>query len=149
MNIRLILLIVNITLFFAACEKENETKISSHNSNESHNTSQNCMNCHKSGGKGEGWFNVAGSVYKTDLISIYPNADVKLSSEPQGAGTIFNTIEVDRNGNFYTTESVNFDGGLYVSVIGTNGEEVFMDSKITHGKCNSCHGSSTEKIWIE
>lgn len=149
MNIRSIFLMVIITLFFVACEKENETKISSHNSNESHKTGQNCMNCHKSGGEGEGWFVVAGSVYKNDLVNIYSNADIKLSTEPQGAGAVFKTIEVDQSGNFYTTELVNFDGGLYVSVIGTNGEEVFMDSKITHGKCNSCHGSSTEKIWIE
>ena len=49
-----------------SCEKEkgaSVTNISAAGKTESHNMGQNCMNCHKSGGEGEGWFNAAGTVY--------------------------------------------------------------------------------------
>ncbi len=138
-------------ILFTACEKENEneTKISRNNSTESHNLGQNCMNCHESGGDGEGWFTIAGSLYNKSATRGYPNGSVKFTTLPGGDGTIVKTLEIDSKGNFYTTETINFGSGLYVGVFGTNGEQKFMASKVTNGTCNSCHGSSTDKIWIE
>jgi hypothetical protein len=142
-----------IALFFlASCDKEtegNETKMSSNFSEESHNTGENCMTCHLSGGPGEGWFTVAGSVYKSDLIDNYPNGTINLTTAANGGGTVVKTIEVDAFGNFYTTEDISFGNGLYVAVYGTNGEQKYMPSPITNGKCNACHGNTNDNIYIE
>lgn len=136
---------------FSACEKEggNETVISRNNTDESHKLGQNCMNCHVQGGDGEGWFTLAGSVYDNTQTNGYPNGNVKLYTEPNGSGTTVKTVEIDREGNFFTTETIDFGTGLYVGVFGTNGEQQFMVSKITNGSCNSCHGGSAGKIRIE
>lgn len=134
---------------FAACEKENETLISKNNADESHNMGQDCLICHVQGGDGEGWFRVAGTLYNNSQTSTYPNGNVKLTTEPNGSGALVKTIEIDSKGNFYTTETVDFGTGLYVGVFGTSGEQKFMTSKISTGACNSCHGTTTEKIWIE
>lgn len=141
---------LGITMIFASsCEKENdgtETKISSHGSTESHNAGQNCMTCHKSGGEGEGWFNLAGTVYQNSLTSIYPNATVRLYTGPDGTGTLKYTMQVDNYGNFYTTENIDFSTDLYPSVTG-NSTPKYMNSKITTGQCSSCHGASEDKLW--
>ncbi|MFN5416757.1 MAG: hypothetical protein ACK5B9_06835 [Flavobacteriia bacterium] len=140
-----VLIILGILTF--SCEKEgNETKISTHNSDDSHNNGNNCMNCHKSGGEGEGWFNVAGSVYDANLNVSYPNSTVKLYTSPNGGGSLKYTFEVDGLGNFYTTDKIDFGSGLYPAVTGNNGTK-YMSSAITSGQCNSCHNVSTDKIW--
>ena len=58
-SVRIFLAVAVMAMFaIHSCEKnenENETKISSYNSTESHKEGQNCMTCHKSGGSGEGW----------------------------------------------------------------------------------------------
>jgi hypothetical protein len=127
---------------------ENEVKISSFNDDDSHKNGQNCMSCHTSGGKGEGWFNVAGSVYDSSKQNPYPNAVVKLFSEPNESGSLIKLIEVDGNGNFYTTESINFGNGLYVSVTDKNGNSKVMNAPISTGQCNSCHGVNFDNIWV-
>lgn len=151
MKISYLILALFTFILLSACEKENEneTKISWNNTDESHNSGQNCMSCHISGGGGEGWFTVAGSLYDKTQINAYPNGSVKITTEPNGAGTLVKTIENDSKGNFFTTESIDFGSGLYVGVYGTSGKQKFMSSKITNGSCNSCHGNSTDKIWIE
>ena len=151
-------LLLVITLFaftltvnlFKSCEKENEneTKISTFNSDESHNSGQNCMDCHVSGESGEGWFTIAGTVYDSTLNSIYPNALVELYTGPNSTGTLITTIQVDALGNFYTTESVDLKEGLYPTVVG-NVESTYMAGAITSGQCNQCHGVSTDKIWTK
>ncbi len=138
-------------IFFVACEKEgseNETKISRNFLSESHNAGENCMDCHISNGGGEGWFTVAGTIYENSSGNTYPNAVVKLTSQSQGGGEVVKNIEVDNKGNFYTTEAVSFGEGLYVTVISTDGKETYMGPKITHGRCNECHGNSIGKIGI-
>lgn len=122
-----------------------ETKMSSYSSSESHNMGKNCMGCHVSGGQGEGWFTVGGTVYKNNSNSTYPGATLKLYSGPNGSGNLVATIPVDKLGNFYTTQSINFGSGLYPVVIGNNGQRE-MDSPISSGQCNKCHGNSTGKI---
>lgn len=135
---------------FASCgkNKNNETKISAYNDTESHNMGQNCMSCHLQGGSGEGWFNVAATVYDSLQISPYPNTTVKLYTGPNGTGTLKYTIEVDGNGNFYTTEDVDFSTGLY-PVVASNSGTNYMSTPIYMGNCVSCHGSSTSKIWAQ
>jgi len=149
LNFSSILLLV---VFLFACEKENEgneTKISSYGSSESHNNGENCMNCHKSGSDGEGWFTTAGSIYNSSFTAPYMNGTVNLTTEPQNGGITKATIEVDKKGNFYTTTPIDFAGGLYVSITGTTGTTKYMMSKITTGQCYSCHGNSTDDIWAE
>ena len=135
-----------------SCEKEdeyeNESKISYYNGTESHNMGQNCMNCHKQGGQGEGWFTAAGTVYDSALANVYPNATVKLYTGPNGSGQLKYTLEVDALGNFYTTNAIEFTGGLYPAVSGATSTR-FMSAAITSGPCNSCHGNSTNKIWTK
>lgn len=150
MKLKIVLGIAFIAASFVAtqsCNKEgNETNISSTGENKSHNMGQNCMNCHKSGGEGEGWFNVAGTVYNSGLSSTYPNTIVKLYTGPNATGTLKYTINGDAKGNFFTTETIDFGSGLYPVVQGTS-TATHMGSAITIGQCNSCHGVSTDKIW--
>jgi hypothetical protein len=131
-----------------SCEKENETKISKYNSDDSHNAGLNCMTCHTKGGEGEGWFEVAGTVYESNRTTTYPNATVRFYTGPNGTGDLKYTIQVDGLGNFYTTEGISFGGGLYVSVEGDQ-QVKHMPSAVTTGACNSCHGGQTGKIWTE
>jgi hypothetical protein len=79
-----------LVLVTVSCEKEegeNETKISSYQSDESHHAGENCMNCHRSGGSGEGWFTIAGTVYGGDRTTPYPQATVLLYTGSEGTGT--------------------------------------------------------------
>ena len=153
MKSREMIIVVGLTVIAGlySCEKEsgeNETKISSYNSSESHNTGENCMDCHKSGKSGEGWFTVAGTVYQEDKSTAYPNATVKLYTGANETGSLKATLEVDKKGNFYTTENIDFSNGLYVSVEGSATTK-HMDSSISTGKCNSCHGQNTGVIWTK
>ena len=106
---------------------------SGYNDNESHNAGQNCMSCHNSGGKGEGTFTVAGTVYNASGKAVSPNATVKLDTGPNGTGSLVKTIEVDGKGNFYTTNSIDYGTGLYVTVTGSSGNISKMNSSITSG----------------
>ena len=139
------------SLLFTACEKEegeNETRISTYLSDESHHNGDNCMNCHHNGGSGEGWFTLAGSVYHEDLSTPYPNATIRLYTGQMGTGNLVATVEVDQKGNFYTTEHIDFGNGLYVMA---EGETVSrsMGTLLTSGQCNQCHGESTDRIWVK
>lgn len=144
--------ILAFILIMSSCKKDqsdhNETMISSYDDNESHNNGENCMICHVQGGSGEGWFTVAGSIYASVGETPYANATVKLYSEANGEGTLIKTIKADGKGNFYTTESIDFTDGLYTGVTSVNGTEVFMNSSLSSGKCNSCHGNSADLIRV-
>ncbi len=144
----LLMTVLTIVVLISACEKngENERKISHYNNTESHETGMNCMNCHRSGGEGEGWFNVGGTVYNEQMNAVFPNATIRLYTGENGTGQLKGTIEVDGKGNFYTTESIDFSGGLFPSVEGQNSTK-YMTTAIGAGACNSCHGVSTDKLW--
>lgn len=129
-----------------ACKKTSETNISSHNANKSHNMGQNCMNCHKKGGEGEGWFYVAGTVYDSTKTRTYSNTTVKLYTGANGTGTLKYTIDGDQLGNFFTTNAIDFGTGLYPAVQGAN-VIIYMPTATTNGQCNSCHGVTTDKLW--
>jgi len=51
-------------------------------------------------------------------------------------------IPIDKSGNFYTTESVDFVG-KYPAIITKNGDTISMSGSIESGSCNTCH--STKK----
>jgi hypothetical protein len=104
------------------------------------------MNCHKSGGKGEGWFNVAGTVYDSAGTQTLSNVTVKMYTGPNGTGTLKYTVEGDNLGNFFTTNGIDFGAGLYPAVQGTATTH-YMATAITQGQCNSCHGVSTARLW--
>ncbi len=150
-NTAIVLLLVSSLslIVVTSCNKENETKISSHNSNESHKAGENCLSCHRSGGEGEGHFIVAGTVYDSLGTTIKPNGTIRLYSQPNGGGSLLSTIEVDAKGNFYTTESVDLSNGIYSSATGTSGSAHFMTDINTNGACNSCHGVTQSPIWVD
>lgn len=134
-----------------SCEKEkgaSVTNISAAGKTKSHNMGQNCMNCHKSGGEGEGWFNAAGTVYNEAGTATLKSGTVELYTGPNSTGNLRGTIIVDGLGNFYTTEAINFSGGLYPSVKGSTIKQ-HMSTNISNGQCNSCHGVSTNKLWTK
>jgi hypothetical protein len=108
----------------------------------SHNTGRNCLSCHSS-------FKLAGSVYNKALTSAYAGAKVKITSQANGAGTVLAALTSDNNGNFYTSSSLSFVSGVFISIEGSSGTVKYMESSVTSGACNSCHGSSITKAWIE
>jgi hypothetical protein len=144
-----ITVIIFILVAIHSCEDdehENETVISSYGSDESHRAGENCMTCHRSGGSGEGWFTVAGTVYDETKTSTFANATVRFYTGPDGTGDLEARVEVDQLGNFYTTEAIDFGSGLYVLVEGNELTNP-MISKVNDGQCNSCHGADTDRIW--
>jgi len=99
------------------------------------------MSCHQ--------LTAAGSVYNKALIAAFQGATIELTTQPNGAGTVIGTFTTNKSGSFYTSSSINFGTGVYVSVTGNSGTVKHMVSAITSGACNACHGSSTSKIWTE
>ncbi len=151
-NIFKIVLFASVLIISQACgenenEGKNEIKISSFNSTESHNMGQNCMECHIAGGDGEGWFTAAGTVYDSTRQSTYPNALIELYSGPNRTGSLISTIQGDAFGNFYTTENIDLGSGLYTVVTGIDNKH--MNSSLTSGACNLCHGTTTDRIWTK
>jgi hypothetical protein len=129
--------LISILLLAVSCEKENENA-----GNGSHNAGRNCLSCHTN-------FKLAGSVYGKSLSSAYSGATINVTSQASGAGTVLATLTSDNSGNFYTGSTINFGTGVFVSVKGTSGTVKNMGAAITSGACNSCHGSSTSKMWAE
>ncbi len=127
-----------------------EVKISSYNSNESHNAGQDCLSCHQAG-KNEYVFQIAGTVYKKDKQTPAPGATVYLYDSLNGQGTQIMRIEVDKKGNFYTTQSPSKAlSMLHPKVVGAQGSTHYMSSTLTSGSCNSCHnGTTTDRIWVD
>ncbi len=153
-NLIFISFILALGIIIPSCEienedEENETKISRNFDDESHNFGKNCMNCHVSGGEGEGRFSLAGSIYQADLSSKAPNGVMKFYSKPNGEGKLLKTVEVDAKANFYTTSNMDFSQDVYPVAVGKSGKMKFMSTPITNGSCTSCHGNTTEKLWID
>jgi len=127
-----------------SCENEGDD----HEGGPNHNVGNDCLVCHKAGGGGEGVFTAGGTVYKFGTTIGATDATIKLYSNAEGTGTPIASMTSAVGGNFYTKSSINFGSGLYVKVTSANGTSSMM-SPITTGACNSCHGSSTEKITVE
>jgi len=123
--------------------------ISANNSSKSHNMGQNCMNCHTSGGQGKGCFQTAGTVYDTKGTTTMSNGVITLYTGVNASGTLRGTIYVDAKGNFHTTESIDFSGGLYPTITGASGDIQHMPDPTTTGACNSCHGAKEKPVWVK
>ena len=109
----------------------------------------NCFNCHSGTGTGNGCFALAGTVYIDSLgTQTLSNATIKLYSQPDGAGQLLKTIEVDEMGNFYDGSEEGLVGSYYPVVVSSNGSIRKMLEPISKGDCNRCHGVSTNKIWV-
>jgi hypothetical protein len=126
-------------IWAVSCEKESGDE---GEGGGSHNTGKNCLSCHSN-------FKLAGSVYNKSLSSGLSGAKIKVSTQANGAGTVLATLTSDSNGNFHTGSSINFGTGVFVTVEGSSGTVKNMSSSITSGACNSCHGTSTSKMWAE
>jgi len=156
LNLIAVLLLFVFALATQSCQKNTElsggegdnTNEGSFNGGTSHNMGKNCMNCHKSGGQGEGIFTVAGTVYDAQKTNTFSNATVKLFTGTNGTGTLKYTFQADTRGNFYTTGNVTFGSGLFPAVQGKSSTN-YMSSAITTGQCNSCHGASQDRIWAQ
>ena len=127
----------------AACERfqrpDNEQSASTWGDDESHYFGNNCMDCHYTEGRGEGWFTVAGSASGSNH-----GATVEITSGPQGTGDLIRSVEIDALGNFYTTQSTDFKEGVYVGLRSPNGNIEYMDGYILNGQCNLCHGTEID-----
>jgi cytochrome c553 len=128
-----------------ACHEDN---ISAAGADDSHNMGQNCMQCHQAKGEGEGCFIAAGTVYGMDMISPVSSGKVDFYTGPNETGTLKQTIMIDSKGNFYSTAKFSPEG-LYPVVTGPTGNKKMMGSSLSTGACNSCHGSSTDKLWVD
>lgn len=147
-----LLLTAGAAIFFHSCKHVNgDCKSmegdSSGDGEESHNMGKNCLQCHRSGGEGEGCFTLGGTVYDSLQNNVKTGGTMKLYTGPNGTGNMVLSLPVDDMGNFYTGKSINFIGGLYPAVTNKNGVTKYMSSSIPVGSCNNCHGVSTAKIW--
>jgi hypothetical protein len=147
-----IILITNIVLITTSCKKDNGnvTNISKYGLTDSHNMGRNCIDCHKSGGSGQGWFNVAGTAYDSNGLIANPNGTINLFSGANGTGNILLTVQVDGKGNFYTTEAIDFgSNNIFPSITGHTGNTKYMLTKAPTGACNSCHDATTyPRVWV-
>ena len=128
-----------------ACHEDN---ISAAGSDDSHNKGQNCMQCHQAKGEGEGCFIAAGTVYGMDMMTTVSSGKVDFYTGPNETGTLKQTIMIDSKGNFYTTADFS-PVGLYPVITGPTGNKKMMGSSLSTGACNSCHGSSTDNLWVD
>ncbi len=149
-------LVVFVFFLFISCDRkgnekgENISITSSFSYNSSHNMGQDCFSCHKSGGQASEYaFQIAGTVYDSSRTNIYPNAVVKFYTGPNATGNLVLTLEVDKLGNFFTTNAVDWGQGLYPSVEGKGGV-MHMPQATSQGSCNSCHnGNTNPRIWAK
>ena len=72
---------------------------------------------------------------------------VEIDAGSNGGGSLVASIEVNKNGIFYTNQSINIAAGLYPAIVGETGIVHYMPMAATYGGCNSCHGITAERIW--
>jgi len=126
------------TFLFVSCENEDDDL----GGGSSHNVGKNCLSCHSN-------FKLAGSVFDKSLSEGLAGVKIQITTQANGLGTVLATLSSDNSGNFYTRSTIDFGTGLFVSVEGASGIVNYMNSSITSGACNSCHGSTTSKLWAE
>lgn len=148
-KIKIILSISLLSISLLSCEREGsgkceETNIST-KTRASHNSGKTCTKCHTLGEDGNGCFTIAGTAYKkdkstplTDAVMVLFNRDANDWTKITGE---VKRIPIDKSGNFYTTESVDFVG-KYPSIITKSGDTISMSSSLSStGSCNSCHSN--------
>lgn len=144
----------------------NVENVSRHGDRRSHTRSKNCLTCHQENGPGRGIFTIAGSL-SDEVLRPYPNAILRLflSAQAPGGGPVefggpvelselAMELELDANGNFYTTEALpeGFpDAPLYPQFFSEDDRPLYkadgalhaiMGGGATVGGCNFCHGEN-------
>lgn len=154
-RIPLLAALVSALVVVASCggvdddTRPNEPNVSTNNSKRSHNAGQYCISCHRNGGDGKGWFTVAGTVYQSNEIDVAPNGIIELRTQPMGGGELLHEIEVDALGNFYTTEEIDFEPGLFPVAISAGGRTRFKSLETYEGECSSCHGVTEPRLVVD
>ena len=155
-NILIFLIVLLQLLLSVGCgsneddDDDGGSKISLHNTNDSHNSGQACLNCHNAGGSNQYQFRLAGTVYNLTETAVYPNTTIFLYTSANAAGSLVATVEVDARGNFYTTQSIDWgNSGLY-PVVESNQGTRFMSTPTSSGNCNGCHnGNNVSRIYVD
>lgn len=142
-----------VLLLWSGCSRNNPTPPSTavysvNGGTTSHNNGQVCLTCHRTGGTGKYNFIIAGSVFKQDLSTPSPNGILYFWSGSGGTGDLIATLQVDANGNFFTTSSLLPGEGAYLQMRGISGAVKTMPILAYTGDCNSCHGVNEDPIWI-
>ena len=146
----LIFSIIILLFLFQSCQKGSGSASSQYGQHKSHNHGKVCFECHGTGGDNEYWWKVAGSIYKSDLSSYNPNGTVYFYKGTGQNGVLIKTIEVDGNGNIFTSETINSTDSLYIGLQNTSGEVKYMPAPTTDFNCNHCHdGVTNPRIWIK
>jgi hypothetical protein len=150
---RIIVLLV-FSAFVIACSHSDQVNADSKESGsgegESHNPGQNCASCHNVSGseavREGGWWTVAGTVFSNGT-SPQKNATIELWEKPNKQGKLIKRLVSDSKGNFYTNQTIDFNGGCYPSIT-VGSKTIYMNQKFNGGSCNSCHGVSVGKLTI-
>ena len=149
---QLLLLVGTLTLVFLfdSCQKGSGTLHSQYGQHKSHNHGKACLDCHFTGGDNDYYWKIAGSIYKADLITYYPNVTVYFYNGKQPYGTLVKTMEVDGNGNLFTTDKLPSTDSLYIALQNGSGDVMYMPSPTIDFNCNNCHdGVTNPRIWIK
>lgn len=137
---------------------ESPTLVSTANSS-SHRAGEDCGICHNFTDENilNGAFTLSGTVYDYTTVgstqpSVYNNAVVRLYSQPSSGGEEILSLPVDQSGNFYTTETIQWNQlngipGLYPVIQDlSNNRRVYMPQPIAptsqvirSTSCNFCH----------
>jgi hypothetical protein len=113
-----------------------------------HNVGMDCLQCHRSGGGGDGIFSVGGTVYIAGSNTGAAEATIRLFPDSGHSGTPVATITSAVTGNFMSESPIDFSNGLFPTVTSSKGTSS-MAEPIYTGACNSCHGVSTGKITVQ
>lgn len=140
--------ILSIALF--SCERGGSGKCAETNistaTRASHNAGETCTKCHTQGKDGRGCFTIAGTVYKqdkstplTDAVMVLFNRDANDWTKITGEAK---RLPIDKSGNFYTTESVDFVGKYPAILFKKNNkwDTLIMKTRLeSTSSCNKCH----------
>ena len=147
-----------LSFLFISCQKGSGTASSKYGQHKSHNHGRACFHCHGTGGDNEFWWKVGGSIYKPDLTSYNPNGTVYFYNGTGQQGALVKTLEVDGNGNIFTSETMPADS-LYIGLQSSSGNVKYMPDKTNDFNCNGCHDGKSHvykdsafvipRIWIK
>jgi hypothetical protein len=127
-----------LILLNVACNFGPET---SRSNSKTHNAGNSCMECHNK-------VQVCGTLFSSSKTNNFSNVKVKFLTSPDKNGIEKGYLEVDKSGNFYTIDKIEYKG-TYPMVENSNDKETqYMKSSINSGDCNLCHQEG-DKIWIE
>ena len=109
----------------------------------SHNMGRNCQECHQENGPGLGLFSAAGTIYMADG-NVAPAGTLVGLYEDRERQILVDELEVDVNGNVYTTADLGLDTAkLFVTIWSEDGTlRNDMGSAKYNLSCNFCHDAS-------